>query len=171
MENGAAVGVLTFTTLALVSEPRIVILISMWSFPPIANWFAQVTGGQGQPHYMVFWHHFSGGGGNHTHTSNPGIFFTPRDAAIYASSLVARCVVESRRSFPEDYCHRLQAGTELNDLTCSWDSQDIVIVNATGLILSRKLGGWSVDVVAGTAELSFEASSEQDFLSDIKASQ
>ncbi len=99
---------------------------------------------------MTFYHHWSGGGGNFTHTSDHGVFLDLENACEFAAMLIARETSTEPISFEE-------AGFTdddiLEDRFSNWNNKQITIVDRDGKILFSNFLCWEADDAARMVSL------------------
>lgn len=118
---------------------------------------------------MVCWHHYSGGGGNFTHTSDHGIFFEIGSAINYAVALVQHVEAEMKQSLDANVLNEDGEWRDLNDLSCGWDSQELNLVDKSGRVLFSQFSRWSISKELMQAEMCFDYATADEIRQAIKA--
>lgn len=140
---------------------------------PVIPWLQKVFGDGPDEIFMVFWHHYSGGGGNFTHSTQHGLFFNLADAIEYTAALIQTEKRSPDIAFEEVFpaigvdpgkTHSEAVMGMLEDT----DSKQICLVNKSGNLLFGSFPRWAADAANATACLHFEYETVEDIRANLR---
>jgi hypothetical protein len=140
---------------------------------PVIPWLQKVLSGGPDKIFMVFWHHYSGRGGNFTHSTQHGVFFDLDDAIEYAAALIRsenkRAAIPFEEIFPADKTdsHRAHRDAVMGLLEDA-DSKQICLVEKAGNLLFGYFPQWVADEKAGNARLHFDYETAEDIRNNLR---
>lgn len=128
--------------------------------------FEGLAGPELPQNLAVYWHHYSGGGGNFTHASDGAEFHRLDDAIRYACELMEQAMRENTDVAtglePDD-----AESTDANDFFSNWDSQQLNIETSGGESLFHRFSYWRFSGDSRTASLDFEDATAESIRHEI----